>query len=255
VNRYLTLLLLGALLVAGCVLYNVQAELPETWTGPAVGITEIDIRADAGAISVRAGKDSVLSYTYTVTKSCKGTSQADAESHLADITTGDSLSGSTLYMWGKVPLPNNRSYNTKYEVAVPAASQLHIEATNGAVDLDSMAGAAVVIATNGPVTTTAHSGSISVEATNGAIDCDVAAFGIGDAAALHSANGRVTIYLPADASVAFDITTSNGKASVEGFTGVNYSTDESKHKVGIIGAGTAAVTLRSENGNVNIQAK
>lgn len=252
-NRYLTLLLLGTLFVAGCVLYNVPAELPETKTGPAIGITAIDIRADAGAISVRAGKDSVLSYT--VTKSCKGTSQTDAENHLADITTGDSLSGSTLYLWGKVPLPNNRSYNTKYEVTAPAATELHLEATNGAVDLDSMAGAAVIIATNGPVTTTAHSGSISVEATNGAIDCDVAALGMGGTAALHSANGPVTIYLPADASVAFDITTSNGKASVEGFTGVNYSTDESKHKVGIIGAGTAAVALRSENGNVTIQAK
>jgi hypothetical protein len=252
-NRYLTLSLLGALLVAGCVLYNVQAELPETKAEPAIGITAIDIRADNGAISVRAGTDSVI--TYTVTKSCKGTSQADAESHLADIATGDSLSGSTLYLWGKVPTPNNRSYNTKYEVTAPAAIELHLEATNGAVDLDSMAGAAVVIATNGAVTTTAHSGSISVEATNGAIDCDVAAFGIGDAAALHSSNGRVTLYLPADASVAFDITTSNGNANVTGFTSVNYSTNEARHKVGIIGAGTAAVTLRSENGNVTIQAK
>jgi hypothetical protein len=36
---------------------------------------------------------------------------------------------------------------------------------------------------------------------------------------------------------------------------VNYSTNEATHKVGIIGAGAAAVTLRSENGNVNIQAK
>jgi len=252
-NRYLTLLLLGTLLVAGCVLYNVQAELPETKSGPAIGITEVDVRADNGAISVRAGKDSVLSYT--VTKSCKGTSQADAEAHLADITTGDSLSGSTLYLWGKVPQPNNRSYNTEYEVTVPAATQLYLKTTNGAVDVDSMAGAAVIVATNGAVTTTAHSGSISVEATNGAIDCDVAAFGIGDAAALHSANGRVTIYLPADASVAFDITTSNGKANVEGFAGVDYSTNEAMRKVGTIGAGTAVVTLRSENGNVNIQAR
>ncbi len=252
-NRSLTLLLLGALCVAGCTVYDFQAESLETKTGPAVGITAVDIRADNGAISVRAGKDSVLHVT--ITKSCKGTSQADAESHLADITTGESLPGSTLYMWGKVPQPNTRSYNTEYEAAVPAATQLHLETTNGAVDLDSMAGAAVIVATNGAVTTTAHSGSISVEAANGAIDCDVAAFDIGETAALHSANGQVTIYLPADASVAFDITTSNGKANVEGFTGVNYSTNETKHKVGIIGAGTAAVTLRSENGDVTIQAK
>jgi hypothetical protein len=252
-NRYLTLLVLGGLFVAGCVLYNVQADLPETKSGPAIGITAVDVRADNGAILVRAGQDSVLSYT--VTKSCKGTSQADAEAHLADIKTGDSLSGSTLYLWGKVPLPNNRSYNTKYDVTVPAATQLYVETTNGAVDLDSMAGAAEVVATNGAVRTTAHSGSISIEATNGAIDCDMAAFGVGNTAALHSANGRVTIYLPADASFAFDITTSNGKANVTGFSSAQYSTNDASHKVGTVGAGTAAVTLRSENGNVNIQAR
>jgi hypothetical protein len=252
VNRYLCLLL-GALLVITCVVYNFQADQPETKTGPAVGITAIDIQADNGAITVRAGNDSVISYT--VTKSCRGTSQADAENHLADITTGDSLSGTTLYLWGNVPQPNTRSYNTKYEAAVPAAARLHIETANGAVTLDSMAGAAVVVAANGAVGTVAHSGGISVEAANGAIDCDVATLGTGEAAALHSSNGRVTLYLPADASIAFDITTSNGKANVDGFTGVNYSVNETKHKTGIIGTGTSAVTLRSENGNVNLQAK
>ena len=252
-NRYLTMLLLGTLLATGCIVYNVQADQPETKTWPAANITAIDVRADNGAITVRASTDTVISAT--ITKSCKGTSQADAEVHLADITVGDSMSGTTLYLWGKVPQPNTRSYNTAYEVSAPAASLLRIETTNGAVDVDSMAGSAVVVATNGAVTTTAHSGSINVEAANGAIDCDMAALDTGEAAALHSSNGRVTIYLPAASSFAFDITTSNGKANVMGFTGVNYSVDQAKHKVGIIGTGAAAVTLRSENGNVNIQAK
>ena len=252
-NRYLCLLLLGALLAAGCIVYNVQADQPDTKTWPAAGIAAIDVRADNGAISVRASTDTVISAK--ITKSCKGTTQADAESHLADISVGDSVSGTTLYMWAKVPQTNTRSYNTKFEVSAPAASLLRIETTNGAVTLDSMAGAAAVVATNGAVGTVAHSGSISIEAANGAIDCDVTALDAGEAAALHSSNGRVTLYLPAAASFAFDITTTNGNANVTGFTSVNYSTNEAKHKVGIIGTGTAAVTLRSENGNVNIQAK
>ncbi|MBN2465738.1 DUF4097 family beta strand repeat protein, partial [candidate division WOR-3 bacterium] len=117
------------------------------------------------------------------------------------------------------------------------------------------AGAAVVVAANGAVSTVAHAGSISVEAANGAIDCDVAALDTAGAAALHSSNGRVTLYMPADASISFDITTSNGKANVEGFSNVDYSVNEAKHKTGTIGGGGAAVTLRSENGNVNLQAK
>ena len=252
-NRNLTVLLLGALLVAGCVVYNVQADLPDTKTWPAPGVTAIDVRADNGAITVRAKADTVISAT--VTKSCKGTSHADAEAHLADITTGDSVSGTTLYLWGKVPTPNTRSYNTEYAIAAPAATLLRVETANGAVNLDSMAGAAVVVAANGAVSTVAHSGSISVEAANGAIDCDMAALDTAEAAILHSSNGRITIYLPAAASFAFDITTSNGNANVTGFAGANYSVNEAKHKVGIVGTGAAAVTLRSENGNVNIQAK
>jgi len=252
-NRNLTVLLLVALLLAGCVVYNVQADLPNTKNWPVAAVTAIEVRADNGAITVRASADTVVSAT--VTKSCKGTSHADAEAHLADITTGDSVSGTTLYLWGKVPAPNTRSYNTEYAVAAPAATLLRVETANGAVNLDSMAGAAAVVAANGAVGTVAHSGSISVEAANGAIDCDMAALDSAEVAALHSSNGRVTIYLPLDASFAFDITTSNGNANVIGFAGANYSLNEAKHKVGIVGSGTAAVSLRSENGNVNIQAK
>jgi len=253
VNRYLTMLLLGTLFVTGCVVYNVQADLPDAKTWRVAGVTAIDVRVDNGAITVRASADTVV--TATVTKSCKGTSHADAEAHLADITTGDSISGTTLYLWGKVPTPNTRSYNTEYAIAAPAATLLRVETANGAVNLDSMAGAAVVVAANGAVSTVAHSGSISIEAANGAIDCDMVALDTAEAAALHSSNGRVTIYLPVDASFAFDITTSNGNANVTGFAGVNYSTNEAKHKIGTIGTGVAVVTLRSENGNVNIQAK
>jgi len=252
-NRNLTVLLLATLLLAGCVVYNVQADLPNTKTWPVVTLAAIDVRADNGAITVRASADTIVSAT--VTKSCKGTSHADAEAHLADITTGDSVSGTTLYLWGKVPAPNTRSYNTEYAIVAPTASLLRVETANGAVTLDSMAGAAAVVAANGAVSTVAHSGSISVEAANGAIDCDMLALDTAEAAVLNSSNGRVTIYLPVDASFAFDIATSNGNANVTGFTGVNYSMNESKHKVGIVGTGAAAVTLLSANGNVNIQAK
>jgi len=252
-NRYLTVLLFCAPLMAGCVVYNVQADRPETKTWPVAGVTAIDVRADNGAITVRAKADTIVSAT--VTKSCKGTNHADAEAHLADITTGDSVSGTTLYLWGRVPTPNTRSYNTEYSVSAPAATLLRIETANGAVNLDSMSGAAAVVAANGAVSTIAHSGSISVEAANGAIDCDVAGLDTAEAAALHSSNGRVTLYLPADASIAFDINTSNGSANIAGFSSVNYSVNEAKRKVGTIGTGAAAVSLRSENGNVTIQAK
>jgi hypothetical protein len=241
------------LLAAACTTYDFQADLPETKDWPAADIAHIDLPVDNGAVLVRAGSDSVISAI--TTKSCKGTSKADAEAHLVDITTGDSTSGTTLYLWSRVPQPNTRSYTTEYEITAPPATMVHIATANGAVDIDSMTGAAVVIASNGAVRTTAHSGSISVEAENGAIECDFAALGLADTATLHSSNGRVTAYLPVGASVTFDIQTDNGTARVEGFTIVNIPIDEATHKAGTIGTGAATVRLRSENGNVVIQAR
>jgi hypothetical protein len=252
VNRYLVLLFC-TLLAAGCTTYDFQADLPETKNWPAADIAHIDLPVDNGAVLVRAGSDSVISAI--ITKRCKGTSKADAEVHLVDITTGDSTSGTTLYLWNRVPQPNTRSYTTEYEITAPPATMLHLATANGAVDLDSMTGAAVVIASNGAVRTKAHAGSIGIEAENGAIDCDFAALGLADTATLHSSNGRVTAYLPVGASVAFDIETENGVARVEGFTIVNYSRNEATHKTGTIGTGAATLRLRSENGNVVLQAK
>jgi DUF4097 and DUF4098 domain-containing protein YvlB len=252
VRRCLPLALLGILLAAACV-YNYQAETPETRTWPAAGVATIDLRVENGALKATGRPDTLI--TALITKSCRGSSQADAEQHLADIVTGDSLSGTTLWLYTQTPNAALRNYTTRYDVTCPPATALHFVTVNGAVEIDSMAGTTVVAATNGAVTALAHDGSITVEAVNGAIDCDVARLDSAEIAALHAANGRVTLRLPADASVAFDIQTTNGTVAVTGFSNVSYTTNEAKHKAGTIGTGLAAVTLRSENGNVTIQTR
>jgi hypothetical protein len=250
-NRYL-LPLLGILLVAGCV-YNYQAETPETKTWPAAGISMIDLRAENGALKATGRADTVI--TALITKSCKGGSQADAEAHLADIVTGDSMSGTKLWLYSDFPMNALRNYNTRYDVTCPPATMLNFVTVNGAVEIDSISADVGVTATNGAVTALAHQGSIVVEAVNGAVDCDVARLDSAEVATLHAANGRVTLRLRADASFTFDIQTTNGTASISGFTSITYTVDEPRHKVGTIGTGLAVVTLRSENGNVNIQVR
>jgi hypothetical protein len=250
-NRYL-LPLLGILLVAGCV-YNYRAETPETKTWPAAGISAIDLRVENGALKATGRPDTVI--TALITKSCRGSSQADAEAHLADIVTGDSTSGTKLWLYSDFPMNALRNYTTQYDVTCPPATALHFVTVNGAIEIDSMSGATVAAATNGAVAALAHDGSIAVEAVNGAVDCDVVRLDSAEVATLHAANGRVTLRLPADASFTFDIQTTNGTANVTGFTGATYTTNEARHKVGTVGTGLAVVTLRSENGNVNIETR
>lgn len=252
-NRNLSLLLLATLLAAGCVFYGSTAETTDTKSWPAAGVALLDVRVDNGAITVTAGADTAIAAI--VTRSCRGTSQTDAENHLDDITFGDSLSGAGLFLWAKAPQPNTRSYNSKYDITQPAATALNIIAANGAIELHNTAAPASIVASNGAVRVFAHQAGINVVASNGAIDCDIAALDSADLVSLRSSNGRVTLTVPADASLAFDLTTSNGTVTVEGFTGVSYSVNESKHKVGTIGAGVALATLRSDNGTVNLKAR
>jgi hypothetical protein len=282
-NRY-RLLLLAVLLAAAC--YYVPAEQTETREWSSTGITRIVAGTENGAISVSARADTGIQAL--ITRSCRGADREDAEKHLADIVITDSTHGGTLFLQADMPNWNARSYGADFDIAAPAATALDLttsngavrivgivaditartsngameaancagaismSTSNGAVTLTSTTGAAVIVTTNGRVTAAPHQGSIDARTTNGAMDCDLARFDTTDAATLHSSNGRVTVSLPADASVSFDAASSNGRVRVEGFS-VNYTLNDVAHRRGTIGSGRATLNITTSNGDVTIR--
>jgi hypothetical protein len=252
VSRHLVLALATVLLVGGCVFYTQEAERPVTLGWPAAGIDTLEISTPNGAITVTAVADTAVSAV--VTLKCKGRDDADAEAHLDDIVLADTIAGRALRLRASMPNSSNRQYQAGFVVRVPAGVVLRLLADNGAVSVTGMAAHAGVDADNGAVTVVGHGGPARVEADNGAIDCDCSAVPAGAELDLHSSNGRVTLHLPSDVSLAFDAWTSNGVVRLEGLT-ASYTRNEDRHKTGSIGTGAASATVSSSNGSITLRAR
>jgi hypothetical protein len=275
---------LAVLLAAGC--YFTRAEQTETRTWPSTGITGFNAHTENGAVTVNARADTGI--TALITRSCLGSNHDDAVTHIADIRVTDSTRNGTVFLVAEMPHTSTRNYECEYDISTPAATALILETSNGAVGvtgitgdvtartsngavsvtntagaidlqtsngavtLTGTAGPATIITSSGRITAAPHRGYINAQTSNGAIDCDLARFDTTDAAVLYTSNGRVTVSLPADASVTFDAKTSNGTIRISGFT-ANFTLDDAGHKHGTIGTGRATLTITTSNGDVTVR--
>jgi len=283
--KYRGLLILAVLMAASC-FYLYRAEKTDTKDWLSTGISRFNAQTENGAITVLA--QAAAGIEADITRSCMGTSHAEAEKHLDDIVLSDSVGGSDVFLRADLPGASARNYNCEFDVRTPAAcaqnlsttngavtvngisadvnletsngavtlsgvaGAIHAQTTNGAVTLTGTSGPAVVVTTNGQVTLAPHEGSIDARTSSGAIDCDLIRFDTFDTAVLHTSNGRVMVSLPSDVSVTFDAATSNGEVGVEGFT-VNYTLNDHSHKRGSIGGGKATLNIVTSNGQVTIR--
>ena len=228
-------LLAAVLLAVGCQNYPYETNKVESKSWSAAGIDAIEVQVNYGAIAVAGSADTIVTADFT--KYCKGKSDSDAKAHLDDIVTADSISGRTLFVHADVPTPNQRGYSANTAIAAPARTGLHLNAANGAITINN------------------YRGNLSVQAPNGRISADMAAVDSGTIINLNSSNGVVELAVPADASLAFDASTANGRVEVPGFSNVTYTRDETKHKIGVIGSGHATATLVASNGRVTIRVR
>ena len=79
--------------------------------------------------------------------------------------------------------------------------------------------------------------------------------GAAQSAVLTNVNGDVLLSVPADVSATFSARTTNGSVNVEGFASPTYTTDETTHKAGTLGAGAATITLTTTNGNLTLRVR
>jgi hypothetical protein len=231
---------LAAVLTAGCGngssdSYDFQLDVPETKTWPATGVLKLAASTPNGAIAVAiTGADPISA---DITRSCKGTDQADAEAHIENVTITDSLAGDTLTIEADMPNPNDRSYNATFDIAAPVLEHMDLDVVNGEITVQD------------------HQGSIDATTSNGAIDCDLATLPGAGWAHLETTNGTITLSVPADVSAGFDVKTINGTVTIIGFGSVDYTPNESTHKAGTLGAGHAEITITISNGDATLQAR
>ncbi len=162
------------------------------------------------------------------------------------------------------------SLNIHYYVQVPAQTRLHLETSNGEIQVRGTSGALVGQTVNGDVEVTSTSGRVEVNTTNGnirlvgihgatrasttngGIEAEIRQLDSGAGVDLSTTNGDLTAVLPADLKAQLEARTTNGRVSI-GFPVEMVGRASSKLVRGRIGGGGAAVSLSTTNGNIVVK--
>ena len=253
------LLLLSAVLAAGCAYHNgndydYKLEVTETRTWPVSSITQIAATTENGNIDVSASQDTVI--TAVITRRCYGKNRADAENYIDNVVVEDSIAGTKLTITAEMP-DNGRNYAASFEIFAPESTYLDLATVNGNLSLTNTIAGANLLVTNGNILTQNLRGSINGLITNGNTNCDYAVLAAGESVVLVTTNGDLQLSLPSDVSANFEAQTTNGTVAVTGFPWVTYTINETNHKAGTIGTGpgSAIISMTAVNGNVTIRAR
>jgi DUF4097 and DUF4098 domain-containing protein YvlB len=154
-----------------------------------------------------------------------------------------------MFNWG-----NDNNGSVHYILRVPESANLdEVESVNGNVNISGVSGVVKAGTVNGDVTATGLSSDVRLETVNGAVEATFVRFEGQQKATLDSVNGRLVVYLPADADASVKAETING-----GIDGSDFGLKVDKGFVGRdldgdIGGGSARLSLDTVNGSIKIR--
>jgi hypothetical protein len=184
--------------------------------------------------------------------------------HPKDSQSGLSLS---LLPW-RIGRPKGRTYKVDYHVAVPSsfAAEAHsmngpirmtdlrevsLRTTNGHITVDRT-DAVDARTTNGAITVDSASGPVTLSTTNGQIRAHLT--GIVREVSISTINGSAGLTVPREVNGELDISTQNGRITVEGLD-VREPRAARNRLRGILGKGGAPIRLSTINGSVTVSAE
>jgi putative adhesin len=162
------------------------------------------------------------------------------------------------------------SLNIHYYVQVPAQTRLHLETSNGEIQIRGIAATVVGQTVNGDVDVTSTTGHVEVSTTNGnirlvgiqggteasttngGIQAEIRRLDSDGEVDLSTTNGDLEAVLPANLKAKLEATTTNGSVSI-GFPVEMIGRASSKLVRARIGGGGAAVSLSTTNGNIVVK--
>lgn len=239
--KYLFVAVAAGLLAVGCsevedIDYQaVRLEADEARAWPEAGVNMVEVDNENGNVRLEADDTDGDSILCELLYHATGKDTADAQEWLDKLEVSDKLTGDELELECELPQGHGeRNIGVDFEVESPSEKAAIIEVTNGNVEVKGMtAGATVTDA-------------------NGNIACDLDQFEDPESAVLKTTNGNITLSLPAGVAATFDAVTTNGTTTLTGFSDVQYTTNEDKHKAGTINRGGATIDLETTNGNIEI---
>jgi len=151
---------------------------------------------------------------------------------------------------------SNGGGSVSYELTVPDEVELDaIETVNGDVTIGSVNGPVKASTVNGGLDVSDLVADVSLETVNGSISARFANLGADQRVEADAVNGKIELYLPADASARVTAETVNGSIDADdfglkpekGFVGRDLS--------GEIGGGDARISLNTVNGSIRLKKK
>jgi hypothetical protein len=142
-------------------------------------------------------------------------------------------------------------WSVSFELRVPRATDLRLEATNGGIGLEQLAGEVEARTTNGGISLVGGEGHVRGETTNGGLHVElVGASWRGGGVDLRTTNGGVRITVPEGYSADLETGTVNGGMEIDIPIMVQGRIDRTLRSQ--LGSGGALIRARTTNGGVVI---
>jgi Putative adhesin len=187
-------------------------------------------------------------------KACVQTA-APSESEARSIASQISLAQGPGQIEPNGPSMNDQlSWSVSYEIWVPAASNLHLEANNGSIHIESVQGQIRFHTQNGSVHLAEVGGDVDGSTTNGSLHIDLAGSAWnGSGLRAETTNGSVEMTLPENYSARVETSTVNGRIKID--FPITVSGEIGKEMSFQLGSGGPTVQAKTVNGSVRILRK
>ncbi|HEX7192731.1 MAG TPA: DUF4097 family beta strand repeat-containing protein [Thermoanaerobaculia bacterium] len=138
----------------------------------------------------------------------------------------------------------------EYDVTVPRSMSLDLETTNGAIEVNGVAGMLKVETTNGHIRLDRCAGNVDASTTNGRVTAELLSVNRDRTNRLSTTNGRIVLTVPPSLAAEIDASTTNG--SIDSDLAVATHSVGRHSLQGTINGGGAPLRLRTTNGSIEI---
>jgi DUF4097 and DUF4098 domain-containing protein YvlB len=153
------------------------------------------------------------------------------------------------FNWG-----NGSSGSVSYQLMVPSDVDLDsIETVNGDVTIESVDGEVKAGTVNGTISVSGLLADVNLDTVNGSIKAVFEELGAGQRVKADTVNGKIALYLPAEASARIAAETVNGSIDADDFGLKVEKGFVGRDLDGEIGGGDARVNLETVNGSIRIK--
>ncbi|HEX4166690.1 MAG TPA: DUF4097 family beta strand repeat-containing protein [Bryobacteraceae bacterium] len=212
---------------------------------PAAAFNSVD-PGQNGSIRIHGWSDADV-----LVKACIQTS-ASNDSEARDLASQVKITQGAGHIEASGPSSHhNRSWSVSYEIWMPRASETKLEAENGSISVDGLAGRLRFHTTNGSVELRDVGSDVSGDTTNGSITLEVAQVDrSGSGLRFETTNGDIRLEFPENFAARVQASTTNGTIKTDFPVTVNG--EIGRHVEFTLGQGGPEVEAKTTNGSVHI---